>query len=321
MGQVVRLQSARTPADSLEEARAAFFACCRSKNLSPKTQDYYSYRLVSFEKYLTEAHGGLSPEDVTPAVVRDYLTHERETRSASTANHSLCALRVFFHFLRDEGYIHSDPTTSIPKLKQTKGVVQTFGGDEIAAVLSSCGKDFCGVRDRAVILTLLDCGLRASELCGLELEDVDWSEQTFRVIGKGDKERIVPFGQGVRQALTIYIGRRGDLDTSAVFVTQYGEPLNRYRLREIVRRRCEQSGISGLRCSPHTLRHTCAVSYLRSGGDTFTLQKLLGHASHEMTRRYCESLSAEDVQAKHREFSPVDNMKNIKPKDGRRRLR
>lgn len=321
MGEVIRLQKSRTPGDDLEEAKTAFLSCCASRNLSDKTVEYYRARLLSFTRYLDQTGEDSTPSQISPAMIRSFMAYEREHSSASTANHSLCTLRVFFHFLRDEGFIGSDPTDSIPKMKVEKPVLETFGGDEVGAVVATCGKDFYGVRDRAVLLVLFDCGLRASELCGLELDDVDWAEQTFRVYGKGRKERIVPFGQGVRQALTMYLARRGDTPSQSLFVTHYGEPLNRWRLRGIVKLRCDRAGVSGLRCSPHTLRHTCAVSYLRSGGDTFTLQKLLGHASQEMTRRYCESLSAEDVQRKHRTCSPVDNLKSVTPTSGRRRLR
>ncbi len=320
MGQVIRLRESKTPAEQYEESTSSFFAYCHSKNLSSKTVDYYRARLLSFSRYLTDTGGDLTPASITPAVLRAFLTHEREHCSPATANHSLCTLRVFLRYLRDEGFIESDATASIQKVKVKRAILQTFSMDETESVLNTCRKDFCGVRDRAILLTLLDCGLRASELCDLELSDVDWSEQTFRVFGKGSKERIVPFGQGVRQALSTYIVRRGELGTMALFVTQYGEPIDRFRLREIVRHRCNQAGISGLRCSPHTLRHTCAVSYLRAGGDTFTLQKLLGHSSQDMTKRYCESLSTQDVQKKHREFSPVDNLKLTGAKTGRRRI-
>jgi site-specific recombinase XerD len=320
MGQVVRIHDLHTPADDFAEARKAFESYCQSKNLSTSTVQYYGYRLQSFNSYLTAKHDGCSPADVTPAGIREFLLYEREQSSAATANHSLCTLRVFFKFLRDEGYIDNNPAKSISKMKTRKPVIETFSSEEVTAILNTCDKDFCGTRDRAIILILLDCGLRASELCGLELEDVDWTEQTFIVVGKGNKERKVPFGQGVRQALSSYISRIGNTDVNALFVTHDGEPLNRYRLREVVRIRCRRAGVTGLRCSPHTLRHTCAVSYLRAGGDTFTLQKLLGHSSQEMTRRYCESLQAEDVQAKHKQFSPVDNLKSIKT-TRKRRLR
>jgi len=319
MAETIRHPPRRTHALTydIEAAVSAFLAYCRSKNLSPKTVDYYAARLLAFTRYASSC----PPTDITAATIREFLTHEKETNSAATANHSLCTLRVFLGFLHAEGFLESNPAASVTRLKAKKRVIETFSPEQIEAVLRTCGRDFYGVRDRAVILTLLDCGLRASELCALQLADVNRQEQSFRVEGKGAKERIVPFGQGVRRALASYLAIRTEsLPARSLFVTQYGEPLTRYRLRDLVKRRCNRAGIEGVRPSPHTLRHTCAVSYLRSGGDTFTLQMLLGHTSQDMTRRYCESLLAADVQRKHRDFSPVDNMKGIVPKSGRRRL-
>jgi len=114
---------------------------------------------------------------------------------------------------------------------------------------------------------------------------------------------------------------RGDLETTALFVGHYGDPIDRTRLRDIVKKRCKKAGIKGIRPSPHTLRHTCAVWYLRNGGDTFTLQRLLGHTSQEMTRRYCETLNSEDVQKKHTSYSPADNIPELDAPRKRKRLK
>lgn len=319
MGQVIRLQETRST--DLPACIASFLGYSRSKNLSPHTLDYYEGRLRVFGKFMDEHCPGMLPGDVTPGILRDFVSWVRESTSPATANHALAVTKRMFAFLYAEGFVPSNPAERLQKQREPKHVVETFTAEQVEAILRTCAKDFYGIRDRAILLTLLDCGLRASELCGLELEDVDWSEQTFRVMGKGGRERIVPFGQGVRQALTSYVSKRGHLRTPVLFVNHFSEPLDRYRLRDVVQRRCEKAGVTGVRRSPHTLRHTCAVSYLRAGGDTFTLQNLLGHLSQSMTRRYCESLTADDVQAKHRDYSPVDNMKNIKPRDGRRRLR
>lgn len=318
MAEAIHLRIAHAVTYDLDAAVTSFLAYCRSKNLSSKTIDYYAARLLALKRFT----GSRPPADMTASHVREFLTHEKETNSPATANHSLCTLRVFFGFLYAEGFLESNPIAGLSRLKATKRVVETFSPEQIEAVLKTCGRDFLGVRDRAVILTLLDTGARVSELCSMELEDVLWEERSLRVLGKGAKERLVPFGQGVRQALTSYLAvRTENLPMRALFVTQYGDPLDRHRVREVVKKRGEQAGVKGVRLSPHTLRHTCAVSYLRAGGDTFTLQLLLGHTSQDMTRRYCESLTAADVQAKHRDFSPVDNMKGIAPKTGRRRLR
>lgn len=305
----------------MEAAVTAFKAYCDSKNLSPRTIEYYSGRLLSLSRYINGLPTPVTPAEITPLFIRDYLVYEKDHTSPSTANHALCTVKVFLGFLHDEGYIDSNPAAQVKRQKVRKNVVETFSPGQIEALLGTCKRDFYGVRDRAIMLTLLDTGLRATELCTVTLDDVDWTDQTIRVIGKGDKERIVPFGQGVRQALSKYLTLRGTLASKALFVGHYGDPIDRNRLQHVITRRAKQAGTTGVRCSPHTFRHTAAVSYLRAGGDTFTLQKMLGHTSQEMTRRYCESLSAGDVQAKHRLFSPVDNMKLNETGVGRKRIR
>jgi len=313
------LRIAGAPAESLAEATAAFLSYSAAKNLSPRTLEYYRERLTGFAVFLGAGYPGLPPGEVTSAVVREFVTWTRERTSPATANHGLAVLRRMFAFLVAEGFLQKNPCATVSKLAEERRLLETFTKEQVRAILATCGRDFYGMRDRAILLTLLDTGLRASELCSLSLSDVDWTNQTFRVFGKGSRERSVPFGQAVRSALSSYLAKRGDAD-GPLFVNHYAEPLNRYRLRELVRRRSESAGIQGVRCSPHTFRHTCAVSFLRAGGDTFTLQRLLGHTSQAMTARYCESLSAEDVREQHRLHSPADALAP-KAKTGRRRLR
>lgn len=318
---VVRIASLTPMSSDLDAAIEGFVQRCKSKNLSARTIEYYGFRLRAFQRYLQDNYPGSAPADVTTETVRAFLDAERESNSPATAAHSLTTLRVFFNFLADEGYIDSNPTARVEKPKCRKAVLNTFSLEQIESVLGTCGRDFTGVRDRAMLMLMLDCGLRVSEVCGVALEDVDWAEQTVLVLGKGNQQRCVPFGRATRGALTDYIARRGtDLVTHSLFVSVYGEPVDRFRIRKIMAKRCEKAGISGVRCSPHTLRHTCAVTYLRNGGDVFSLQKLLGHSDLTMTRRYAE-LSQTDVQDKHRLYSPADRLQPAKTGQGRTRLR
>jgi integrase/recombinase XerD len=323
MGAVVRIKSQSSLATDFSAAIDAFLNYAESKNLSKKTLDYYHFSLLPFTRFLNAHYQGITPEEITPAVIREAVTWQREQSSPATANHCLALIKRLYNFLVNEGYIAESPAAKVEKLRTTRKVIETFSSEQIEKVLNACeGREFVDVRDKAILLMLLDTGLRASELCGIALQDVDLDAQTIHIRhGKGDKERTVPFGRGVKQALSQYLRMREGIESSHLFITRDCNPLDRYRLKDLVRRRCKRAGITGIRPSPHTLRHTAAVFYLRAGGDTFTLQKLLGHSSQEMTRRYCESLSAEDVQQKHREYSPVDNMKLRDPKSGRKRLR
>ena len=273
-------------------AISAFFSYCNSKNLSENTIIYYGYRLKSFKKYLEKNFPSIIPSEMTSPIIRNYIAYESKQNSPSTANHSIITLRAFFNYLVKDELLERSPMSGVEKVRNKK----------------------------AVILILLDCGLRASEACDLMLKNVSWDGQTMLVHGKGDKERIVPFGQTTRSALTQYCVRRGDLEAEQLFVSCYGEPIDRRFLGEMIKERCKEAGIDGIRCSPHTLRHTFAVQYLRNGGDAFSLQKLLGHSDLTMTRRYVE-LSETDVLEKHRAYSPADKLQMDNEKVGRKRLR
>jgi integrase/recombinase XerD len=176
------------------------------------------------------------------------------------------------------------------------------------------------MRDRAIIPTLVDCGLRVSELIGLKAADINWTDQTMVVLGKGNNERSIPFGRTARSAMLTYQQRRGDItNTCEFFLTCYGDGMSRLAINRTLKTLAATAKITGVRVSPHTFRHTFAVMYLRNGGDVFSLQKLLGHTDLTMTRRYAE-LSQMDVVAKHRQFSPADAIKPV-GQVGRKRLK
>ncbi|NQT72043.1 MAG: tyrosine-type recombinase/integrase, partial [Chloroflexi bacterium] len=189
------------------------------------------------------------------------------------------------------------PTFSTGQIQQLLAVIDTPSAQ--------------GYRDYVIILTFLDTGLRVSELIGLQLPNVSLDEAQLKVLGKGNKERLIPVGRKVCQYLVRYISRYRPSPTrlkeDRLFLSWDGFPLTKDRMGSILRGYGQKAHIEGVRCSPHTLRHTAAVSYLRQGGDPFTLQRLLGHSTLDMTRRYCE-LADLDLQRVHQMASPVDNI-------------
>jgi integrase/recombinase XerD len=319
----LKVLEAPAPQDALAEAVESFLRRGQARNLSHHTLRFYRTRLDAFTRWLDGQGLHLGPADITPSVVRDFLASETEKVSALTAGHSFITLRALFRFLVREEAVEANPMEKVEKVRVPRKLVETFSQEQVEAMLAACnGSSFNGGRLRAVILTLLDCGLRVSELCGLTLEDVSWDEGTLRVMGKGSKERVVPFGEATRQALMVYVSKRGNVPGQrALFVTCYGDAMNRHEAHRLLSECGKRAGVSGVRCSPHTFRHTCAVMYLRNGGDAFTLQKLLGHSDLAMTRRYCE-LSQADAVAKHRQCSPGDRFLGaVRGAGGRKRLR
>ncbi len=161
------------------------------------------------------------------------------------------------------------------------------------------------VRNRTILLVPLDTGLRASELCELRIKDVDLNNRRLTVLGKGSKERIIPFSAVTSQAIWRYEATRPkDSTNDLVFVTPEGQPLDRVGLGELILRIGERAGVTN--AHPHRFRHTFAINFLRNGGNAYALQMMLGHSTMEMVKRYL-ALAQADVEAAHRQASPVAN--------------
>jgi site-specific recombinase XerD len=234
--------------------------------------------------------------------------HPNCTYSPQTVHTHVWALRGFSTWLEREGYTKTPlfALLDLPKLPQKK--IDVLSPEEIQKIMNTINPNsFKGARLSVMILLMLDSGIRASELIGLKLADVDWNRGVFKVFGKGSKERFVPLGATAKQSLLRYVQvfrpkpARDDIDN--VFVSLDGYPLTVNALVRIMHRLGKSSGVPRLHA--HLLRHTCGVQYLIVGGDTKSLQMFLGHASPSMTSHY-EQFKDEHVMAQHRKFSPVD---------------
>lgn len=203
------------------------------------------------------------------------------------------SIRAFWSWPLREGIVDQSPFNVVKVPKAPVNLMPTFSNSQIRAFLDAIDtRTPEGFRDYAVILTLLDTGVRVSELTGLRMRDTRLDEGTLRVLGKGNKERLVPVGRGLKRLLWRYIsGLRPQpalVGLDLVFLTVDGRPLTKNRVEAMIKKYGARAGLEGVRCSPHTLRHTAAVSFLRNGGGAFSLQQMLGHSSLEMTRHYCE---------------------------------
>ena len=159
----------------------------------------------------------------------------------------------------------------------------------------------------SIILMFLDTGLRLSELVGIEIKDVDFDRETIKVMGKGARERVVRIGGATQKALLHYLLMRQD-NYPCLWVSEEQKPLGSDGVKLMIKRLGERASIKGVRCSPHTFRHTFATRALLHGASEFEVQSLLGHEGLEMTRRYTASLRSEAAIKGHKRFSPVDNM-------------
>ena len=188
-------------------------------------------------------------------------------------------------------------------------------------MLATCDTEFVGVRDKAILLLLLDTGVRAAELLAITVDQVNPPTGVVTVMGKGRKERDVCYSDLAAAAVKDYLRRRVGIETPALFVNQYGEPLTYSGLAQLLRRRGQSAKLPPHITHPHAFRHTFATQFLRNGGDVFTLQRLLGHTTLTMTEQYL-TLTGEDMAATHRVCSPANAMGiKVGMPSGRRRIR
>lgn len=290
-------------------ARELFFLRCRSKNLSDHSLAWYKNILAGFLEFM-KGVGAANPREATPNMVRAYLDHLRERGLSSvTINRTYGALRCFFRYLSQERVIPATPFSLIEKPKMERKLIRPLDMDQVRLLLvQPKTKTYAGFRNWVMMLMMLDTGLRLSEALGLRRDKIDWQGNRVYVLGKGDKERAVPFGTAVKKALWDYAQWRGDVAGQEIFfLDQFGGQICSRHFQIMLKRYGKAGKIEGVRVSPHTLRHTFATQYILNGGDAFSLQAMLGHSTLEMVKLYVR-LANRDVALQHQRYSPIDKL-------------
>lgn len=281
---------------------------CKSNNVAATTQRLYGSQIGAFKRWAESQ--GLRPSETTTAHLRAYLEAKRAKGNKDVSvDCSYRVLKTFWRFLKRDGLIIQDPMEKVEHPRIESRLIRPFTTEQLRALLSVIpARTDLGARDFALLTLLADSGLRVSEALSLEVGAVDFGSGTVRVMGKGRKERVVPFGQTAKRALIEWLKVRGEIPgVSSLWINRLGHGITS---RQVLRRMVEYgeaAKIEQVRISPHTLRHTFAVSYLRNGGDPLTLQRILGHTDLAMTRRYV-ALTCDDLAARHRLASPLDKM-------------
>lgn len=216
-------------------------------------------------------------------------------------------LRGFFNWLEEEGMIEGNPMKRLKAPVARTETKQPIAAEHITALLQAARNSSHKKRNEALLLLLLDTGLRASEVCSLKVEDIDLTTRSFRVCGKGNKIRVAYFGQATLKSLVSYLRSRRAEPREPLFASRTGGALTANSLRQLTERLARVAGVPPSQCSPHAFRRTFAVSILRAGANLFSVQAMLGHTDLQMTRRYV-SLAEADVESQHRQFSPVDKL-------------
>ena len=279
--------------------------------LAKLTLAAYRRDLALFNGWLA-LRGGLGLLQVAEADLQAYFAERHTQTRATTANRRLTVFRRFFHWLLRERLIELDPTARLLSARQPLRVPKTLSEAEVEAVLAAPDVGtVLGLRDRAMLELMYASGLRVSELVGLRRVDVRLADQVLRVLGKGSKERLVPYGQEAALWLERYLAQArpqlvGAQAQEALFVTargvQAGQAMSRVMFWSLVRKYALIAGIDRP-LSPHTLRHAFATHLLNHGADLRAVQMLLGHADISTTTIYTH-IARERLQQLHAKHHP-----------------
>ena len=292
------------------------------RHQSPDTQRNHQQRLARFEEWCNEHQVDL--DALTRTHLRDFLAYvatrpgmKSEQVTASTVKSYAQTVKAFLHWCIAENEYDVSPkvTTRVAVPTVEQSVIETFTPAQIADLFDACEKQPYPVRDKALLALLLDTGARASEVVGLTLECVflDADDSHIKIMGKGRREReSATLGRTTRLALRRYITRYRKPATPKeqhVFLAgNTGKPLTRSGLHQIIAAIGQTARIKGVRCSPHTARHTMACLYLLGGGDLLKLCRLLGHQSIRTTERYLSAVTSR--QARQGSQSVLDTLKH-----------
>lgn len=260
---------------------------CRSL----RTIESYSFSLKEFEDYFQGLDSGLSWQTVDEDVVRDWMEYLMDNgMEASSVGTRFAALRSLFRYALARHLVERDPTYRVEPPKRRKRLPTFIKESEMNRLLDDLpwGESFLEVRDKTIIMTFYETGIRLSELTGLDDVDIDCDNHQLKVTGKGNKQRVVPYGEELAMALRRYMvcrDREVNHVCDAVFVTSKGNRMTAEEVRFRVKTKLSLVSTQK-KLSPHVLRHTFATAMLNHGASIESVRRLLGHASASTTEVY-----------------------------------
>ena len=255
------------------------------RKMSPNTVASYGADVAAFLKGT-----GVNPSKASSSDIADYLASRSSDVSKRSQGRELSSLRSFFDWLILEGDRKDNPCDAVDHPKLGRYLPEVLSVEEVTAIIEGVDtRSPQGVRDQAILEMLYGCGLRVSELCNLQISNVYTSESFVRVIGKGNKERLIPLGDSARDAFLAWMAVRPDPASPAfddfVFLNRFGKPLSRVAVFSMVKKNAQLAGITK-EISPHTFRHSFATHLIENGADLRVVQEMLGHESILTTEIY-----------------------------------
>lgn len=300
----------------LSKAIEGYLLSLNARHLSPNTISDYTRTLVKFSAFLVD---DMPVDQITARHIESFLASQQNLSNKSLLNYYV-GLSSFWTWLVNEDIV---PTHIVRKLKppkvQRKEVIP-LTEIEVKAIIAALHRSKIYIRqgqnvdhslgsydrNRAILLLMLDTGIRASELCDLKIEDVDnRNNRIFVRQGKGMKERMLPFSPRTGQMIWRYLAQRKNSNPGdPLFISRLNRAMTRTKLSEMFRNIGKRANVPNVH--PHRFRHTFAIQYLRNGGNAYTLQAMLGHSTLETVKIYLK-LAQIDIDTVHRKASPVDN--------------
>ena len=281
-------------------------ALCLEDGLSPNTLAAYRRDMQGFSQWL--AAQDLQLDNAGENDVQAYFADRFDQTRASTANRRLTVLRRFYQWALREKHLTTDPTLKLLTARQAPRLPKTLSEAQVEALLAAPNTETpLGLRDRAMLELLYASGLRVSELVGLPMLSLNLREGVLRITGKGNKERLVPFGEEAAESLQQYLSQArpallGKHNSPAVFVTQQGSAMSRVMFWKLIKKYALLADVH-VPLSPHTLRHAFATHLLNHGADLRAVQMLLGHSDISTTTIYTH-VARERLKALHAQHHP-----------------
>jgi len=281
----------------------SFLKDCRYRNLSEKSIEDYEWHLKDIQNKLGDLMA-VDRQDIKQLVI----DRMKSGLAPSSANHYVKCIKVFYSYLVREEVIMDNKMVKLSKVTEPKKLKPVLNENQISRLISLIpNKGFYARRDKAMTLILWDSGIRLNELLNIELNHIDHQFRTIKIRGKGDKERLVPFGNKTKKAITNYLKIRPDNHSPLLFCNREGGKIQSRNFQRCLKRYGKRIGIEKI--SPHLLRHSAATFLAKNEMPAQHIQILLGHSNLSTTQRYINQIvNQEGLQISHRRLSPGDRI-------------
>lgn len=299
-----------------EDVLKEFIFDCKMRKLSDRTIKSYRNNNLAMMKFIVNEYGIVELKETNHVAIKGYIEYLINKKLSETyINGLMKCFRSYFSYCVKEQYILKNPMDKISRQKEPLNMINTFNNDEVKQMLKYYnGSRFLDVRNQFIMVLLLDTGIRNAELCHLKVGDI--RDTYINIFGKGKKVRHVPITAIINKQLVKYIRVREsyikdkvNYDTDYLLLSQKGKRLTIEAIERVVLTCGKSSNIrKDIRISPHTCRHYYAQAQLKNGCDLFTVSRLLGHSSINITKRYLQSMQDEEVLRMGAKTSPLMNL-------------